>query len=101
MPSTKRGEWRFLARFKDSGPEDDVWIPWHKANELPALDRYSKEHPDPNLNIPDNQRRFNGIRLMLNANLRQEPEAGGFFLLSKGGVVLVVPSGPIIILTYS
>ncbi len=56
VPSSKRGEWRFLARFKDSGPdsEDDVWISWHKASELPALGRYSKEHPD--LNIRDNQR---------------------------------------------
>jgi len=54
LPSNKRGEWRFLARFKDSGPEDDIWIPWHKANELPALDRYSQEHPE--LNIPANQR---------------------------------------------
>jgi hypothetical protein len=38
--SSKRGEWRFFARFKDSGPEDDVWIPWHNANELrvPALE---------------------------------------------------------------
>ena len=46
MPSNRRGEWRFLARFKDSGPEDDAWIPWQKANELPALDRYSTEHPE-------------------------------------------------------
>ncbi len=79
MPSSKRGEWRFLARFKDSGPEDDVWIPWHKANELPALDRYSKEHPD--LNIPDNQRNP--------ADRRQSAsEAGGFFLLRRGSVVV-------------
>jgi hypothetical protein len=79
MPSSKRGEWRFLARFKDSGPEDDVWIPWHKANELPALDRYSKEYPD--LNIPDNQRNP--------ADRRQSAsENGGFFLLRKGSVVV-------------
>jgi hypothetical protein len=58
MPSNRRGEWRFLARFKDSGPEDDVWIPWQKANELPALDRYSTEHPE--LNIPGNQRYLAG-----------------------------------------
>ena len=73
MPSSKRGEWRFLARFKDSGPEDDVWIPWHKANELPALDRYSKEHPD--LNIPDNQRNP--------ADRRQSAPGGRGFLSSK------------------
>ena len=30
LPSNKRGEWRFLARFKDSGPEDDIWIPWQR-----------------------------------------------------------------------
>jgi hypothetical protein len=82
------------ARFKDSGPEDDVWIPWHKANELPALDRYSKEHPD--LNIPDNQRNP--------ADKRQSAPGGRGFLLRKGGVtvVLVVPSDPYYYyLTYS
>ena len=57
----------------ESGPEDDVWIPWHKANELPALDRYSKEHPD--LNIPDNQRNP--------ADRRQSAPGGRGFLSSK------------------
>ena len=76
MPSSKRAEWRFLARFRVSGPEDDVWIPWHKAtgNELPALDRHSKEHPDLPVNIPDSSRIISGIQLM-GVNLRQE--AGG------------------------
>ena len=52
MPSNRRSEWRFLARFKGLGPEDDVWIPWSKANELPAMDDYSAAHKE--LNIPDN-----------------------------------------------
>ncbi len=47
MPSDWRGEWQFLARFKDSGPEDSVRVPWQKANELPALDRYGTKHPGP------------------------------------------------------
>ena len=73
MPSNRRGEWRFLARFKDSGPEDDVWIPWQKANELPALDRYSTEHPE--LNIPGNQRNL--------ADRKQSAPGGRGFVAKK------------------
>ncbi len=32
--------------------QDDVWIPWSKANELPAMDDYSAAHKEQN--IPDN-----------------------------------------------
>ncbi len=50
----KERVWRFLARFKGLGPEDDVWIPWSKANELPAMDDYSAAHNLKVLNTPDN-----------------------------------------------
>ncbi len=43
-----------MARFKGLGPKDDVWIPWSKANELPAMDDYSAAHNLKELNIPDN-----------------------------------------------
>ncbi len=51
MPSNRRSEWRFLVRFKGLGPEDDAWMPWREASELPAMGDYSAAHKE--LNIPD------------------------------------------------
>ncbi len=87
IPVSKRGEWRFLARFKDSGPEDDASLdpmaqatlarpttpPGGPAFKL-KLDRHSKE-PSPDLNIPDNQRHP--------ADRRQYAPGGRGFLSSK------------------
>ncbi len=73
-------------------PSDDAWIPWHKANELPALDRYSKEHPD--LNIPDNQRNP--------ADKRQSAAGGrGFLSSKKRRCGPSIPSDPYYYRTYS
>ncbi len=52
-----RSEWKFLTRFKGLrlpvGPEDDISIPWSKANELPAMADYSAAHKELTRNIPD------------------------------------------------
>ena len=53
---------------KKLGLEDDVWIPWSKANKLPAMDDYSAAHKE--LNIPDNLNNPADIQ-------RSEPLAGG------------------------
>lgn len=48
LPGKSRGKTNMEFRVKWLGysDEDEEWMPWHKANELSALDDYSKAHPE-------------------------------------------------------
>ena len=44
--STRKSDFDFLVTWKNQGPEENAWVPYHEVAPLEAFDRYIREHPE-------------------------------------------------------